>query len=243
MAGKPWEKYGSVPQSSGGKPWEKYASQSAPSDVPSKVESFERGALNGATFGQGNKLVGAEGVLLDKLGRVGIDPIESTHPEAQAKIDAIAEQYTPSASEVYNKTKAEEDFAEDNAAKTNPMSYYGGYLAPGLATLGPSAGKTATSVVGNVAEKIGQSAPSLSDLVKTAVSFNTHPGSTALSVAKKVLSPFAEKFLAKQAAKVGVDTVAEAATPIAEAVTEAAPSAKKYLDPFLKIQKRQPKLE
>lgn len=117
------------------KPSWKDRAQPVQLDAPkvSLGESALRGAAQGASLGFEDELAGLGGVAGNELGKLGVDQVEATSPELQAKLDAIAEQNIPSAMDVYWKSRDEERKANLAAAEVNPGTFLAGSVAGGIA--------------------------------------------------------------------------------------------------------------
>jgi hypothetical protein len=109
-------------------------------------ESLLRGAAQGATLGFEDELSGIGGVIGDKLGRLGVDKIESTHPEVQAQIDAIGQE--PSMGDVYRETRDEERAKNLAASEANPGTYLAGNIAGAAANPASRAAGTLKGTLG-----------------------------------------------------------------------------------------------
>lgn len=127
----PWLKYQASGDTPAQAPWLKYQATDNP---PSSLMSGLRGAAQGASLGFEDELAGAGGVVGDQLGKLGVDPVQSTHPDVQAKLDAIA-QGGPSVRDIYAKSRDEERASNAAAEKAHPALYLGGNLAGTVATL------------------------------------------------------------------------------------------------------------
>jgi ribosomal protein S13 len=119
--------------------WDQYAVDKA---EPSTAESVLRGASQGASLGFSDELAGALGSLGYKAGLASAPRIKSTHPEAQAKIEQIADQNTPDLADIYRQGRDEERALNEAARKANPVAFGAGEL--GGATANPIAAGAAS---------------------------------------------------------------------------------------------------
>lgn len=201
---------------------------------PSQLESVARGLAKGGSLGLEPFAVGLGGAIGNAAGKIGVDKVESPHPDVQAKLDEIAE-HAPTANEIFNKSKKEEDTANDQAAEENPMSYYAGEF-------GPSAYKAAPALLA-----AGKQLP-VASLVKGMVTAHLGlPGKLLVAGAEKagdlIWNPVAKRVAqnmaalgAQSAAPVAAQAIESAAAPIAESVGPAVKDAimKRRFDPFTK---------
>lgn len=97
---------------------------------PTQSEALVRGAGQGATLGFMDELSGLGGALGDQLGRIGVDEVEATHPETQAKIEEIK---APSFGETYRQSRDEERGANAASEKAHPKTFFASQLTGGLA--------------------------------------------------------------------------------------------------------------
>ncbi len=96
------------------------------------LDAAVRGPLQGFTFGWGDELSGLEGAVANKLGSAGVDPVRSTHPSVQAKIDA---QTPPERSfrSLYDENRDEQRGLNDAAREAHPWLYGAGNIAGAIA--------------------------------------------------------------------------------------------------------------
>ncbi len=99
---------------------------------PGMLEAGARGAAQGATLGFGDELAGVGGVLGNQLGKMGVDSVESTHPEVQSRLDSIA-SHAPTDLDIYKKSRNEERSANQAAEKAHPGTSFAGNLVGGVA--------------------------------------------------------------------------------------------------------------
>lgn len=99
---------------------------------PSQLEAGLRGAAQGASFGLEDELAGVGGALGSKLGMMGVDKVESTHPEVQAKMDALVPP-EKSLGDLYRESRDEERVINRAAEEAHPGTYFTGNVAGAVA--------------------------------------------------------------------------------------------------------------
>lgn len=115
--------------------------------IPSQLEAGLRGAAQGATFNSEDEIAGFGGAIGTKLGQMGVDKIESTHPEVQAQIDALKPP-EKSFGDLYRESRDEERSINKAAEEAHPGTYLASNVVGGFAN---PAAKAASSFKGALA--------------------------------------------------------------------------------------------
>lgn len=104
----------------------------------SKLESFGRGARQGATMGFGEEIGAGIGAGLDVgqriLNELGLASPSPTQVAEQLKAKGITNAGPTSAQELYTQLRDEDRAAEAAAMKANPLTYGAGAITGGIAT-------------------------------------------------------------------------------------------------------------
>jgi len=114
---------------------------------PSQLESAARSVAQGATLGFEDELAGVGGAIGSRLGGMGVGQVESTHPDVQARVQALAPP-EKSLGELYTQSREEERGLNKAAEEANPWTYGGGSLVGGIANPISKVGSTLKGAAG-----------------------------------------------------------------------------------------------